>query len=146
MMKRLLLAATTGLVAFAPTAAHAATEPRINVPLSAYHADGVCHGKVNGHRYDDIALSYYPEASYATFTSARITNIHMQAALCTRGYKLTIDGVNGAITQGALRDFQRKNHLTADGLFGPATGAKFYGTHPFSWGKAVNTLAISSIW
>lgn len=45
-----------------------------------------------------------------------------QQALKDKGFDPgPIDGVNGPRTQGALRDFQRKQNLEADGRLGPQT-------------------------
>ncbi|MEN3360874.1 MAG: hypothetical protein V7637_4856 [Mycobacteriales bacterium] len=41
-----------------------------------------------------------------------------QRVLNKWGYQLTVDGVFGALTDGAIRDFQRQNALTIDGVVG----------------------------
>jgi len=43
------------------------------------------------------------------------------------GYKLIEDGDFGAITQAAVKDYQRSNELVADGVVGAKTWAKLYG-------------------
>ena len=49
----------------------------------------------------------------------------IQTALVAHGYKVTIDGHFGALTQQqAVKGFQAKNGLTQDGIVGPATWAK----------------------
>ncbi|UDL16407.1 endolysin [Microbacterium phage Zooman] len=49
----------------------------------------------------------------------------IQDKLNRLGYKVgAADGLDGANTQNAVRDFQSKNGLTADGVAGPATNAK----------------------
>lgn len=45
----------------------------------------------------------------------------LQELLNKIGYDLTVDGDYGRGTQNAVRDFQRKNGLSADGNFGPQT-------------------------
>lgn len=47
----------------------------------------------------------------------------MQRALNALGYGLKEDGLLGAATTKALRDFQGKNGLDADGMYGPLTEA-----------------------
>lgn len=44
-----------------------------------------------------------------------------QRQLNKHAYKLVVDGVFGAGTDSATRDFQRQNGLTVDGIFGPNT-------------------------
>jgi len=47
-----------------------------------------------------------------------------QALLNKFGYGLATDGKNGPKSKAAVADFQRKNGLVADGIFGPKTRAK----------------------
>ena len=47
----------------------------------------------------------------------------MQKKLNAFGYKLTVDGDFGPCTETALKDFQKKNGLTADGVCGKMTWA-----------------------
>ena len=47
----------------------------------------------------------------------------LQKKLNEFGYKLVVDGDFGAGTETALKDYQKKNGLTADGICGPATWA-----------------------
>ena len=37
------------------------------------------------------------------------------------GYKLAVDGIFGKKSMAALKDFQGRSGLKADGIFGPAT-------------------------
>lgn len=46
---------------------------------------------------------------------------YVQFALNERGYGLTIDGIFGAKTEAAVRDFQSVKKLVCDGIVGPAT-------------------------
>lgn len=134
-----LASVASGTAMLAPSASAASV---VNVPLSAYHASGTCHGTANGHTYDARALAAYGDYSYVDLTSARVTNIHMQAVLCTSGYKLTIDGVNGSGTQSALRDWQRKHNLAADGMFGLNTAKRMFG-YVGNYYNPMHTLSIN---
>lgn len=51
----------------------------------------------------------------------------LQQALVKAGYKLEVDGKYGRGTMAAVREFQRKNGLQADGNTGPQTRAKLPG-------------------
>jgi hypothetical protein len=48
----------------------------------------------------------------------------LQAALNTHGYHLTADGVFGPATKAAVLSFQVQHNLAADGICGPLTWAK----------------------
>jgi peptidoglycan hydrolase-like protein with peptidoglycan-binding domain len=48
----------------------------------------------------------------------------IQTALKAAGYKLPADGIFGAVTDNAVRDYQKKNGLAVDGVVGPKTWAK----------------------
>jgi hypothetical protein len=50
----------------------------------------------------------------------------LQELLNKAGYKLVVDGDFGAITEGAVRDFQRTRGLVVDGIVGPKTWNKLY--------------------
>lgn len=52
----------------------------------------------------------------------------LQTALNNSGYGLSVDGIYGAKTQAAVRDYQSKNGLTSDGIAGTQTQSKLYGT------------------
>ncbi|HRE01541.1 MAG TPA: peptidoglycan-binding domain-containing protein, partial [Ilumatobacteraceae bacterium] len=45
----------------------------------------------------------------------------IQEALVAAGYKLAVDGKFGNVTETAVKDFQKKNKLTVDGVVGPLT-------------------------
>lgn len=48
----------------------------------------------------------------------------LQLLLNDLGYELELDGTYGRMTKDAVRDFQKKNKLKADGNFGPETAEK----------------------
>lgn len=50
----------------------------------------------------------------------------LQETLNQNGYNLATDGVYGNNTMAAVRDYQRKNGLSADGIFGSQTSGKLY--------------------
>lgn len=52
----------------------------------------------------------------------------LQEALNSQGYGLAADGIYGAKTQAAVRDYQSKNGLSVDGIAGSNTQGKLYGT------------------
>lgn len=52
----------------------------------------------------------------------------LQTALNSAGYGLAVDGIYGAKTQAAVRDYQSKNGLSVDGIAGTKTQSKLYGT------------------
>ena len=45
----------------------------------------------------------------------------LQHLLGARGHAVTVDGIFGPRTDGAVRDFQRQKGLTVDGIVGPYT-------------------------
>ncbi|MGG3739586.1 PQQ-dependent sugar dehydrogenase [Aeribacillus pallidus] len=45
----------------------------------------------------------------------------LQQALNDIGYSLKVDGIYGNLTESAVKDFQKQNHLTIDGIYGPMT-------------------------
>lgn len=51
----------------------------------------------------------------------------LQEALNSQGYGLAADGIYGAKTQAAVRDYQSKNGLSVDGIAGANTQGKLYG-------------------
>lgn len=61
----------------------------------------------------------------------------IQRALGGAGYGVMVDGIYGSITEEAVRAFQTKNNLKADGIVGPATFAALV---PFRWKKSKRTI------
>lgn len=47
--------------------------------------------------------------------------VEIQKLLVAFGYKLTIDGIEGPLTQIAIKAFQKEKGITADGIPGPVT-------------------------
>ena len=50
----------------------------------------------------------------------------LQAILYCRGYNIAVDGIFGSNTENAVKDFQKKNGLTVDGIAGKNTFAKLF--------------------
>lgn len=48
----------------------------------------------------------------------------LQTSLNIKGYKIAVDGIFGKLTLNAVKDYQSKSNLKADGLVGQATLAK----------------------
>ena len=63
---------------------------------------------------------------YGTKTEAKLIEVikNMQTLLNNKGYNLVIDGYVGDKTISALKDFQKNNGLTVDGICGKNTMAK----------------------
>ena len=53
---------------------------------------------------------------------------NLQRQLNSRGYQLDEDGIFGGATLAAVKDFQQKNGLSADGIVGSMTSGKLQGT------------------
>lgn len=62
----------------------------------------------------------------------------LQQTLNQNGYSLAIDGVYGNNTMAAVRDYQRKNGLSADGVFGSQTSGKLYAAAQSTGGTQQN--------
>ena len=52
---------------------------------------------------------------------------YLQQDLNYYGYKLAEDGIFGAKTYAAVRDFQKKHHIGVDGIYGAVTALKMKG-------------------
>ena len=68
----------------------------------------------------------------------------LQTALNAQGYGLSVDGVYGAKTQAAVRDYQSKNSLAVDGVAGPLTQGKLYGASVGTSAPASSILGVSA--
>ena len=68
----------------------------------------------------------------------------LQTALNAQGYGLSVDGVYGAKTQAAVRDYQSKNGLSVDGIAGVNTQGKLYGTSGGTPAPASTVLGVSA--
>ena len=62
----------------------------------------------------------------------------LQQTLNQNGYSLATDGVYGNNTMAAVRDYQRKNGLSADGIFGSQTSGKLYAAAQSTGGTQQN--------
>lgn len=69
----------------------------------------------------------------------------VQAALNNSGYKLTVDGIYGKNTEAAVKDYQSKNGLAADGVIGPKTTAKLIVVAPVTEPVAATPAAPAAI-
>ena len=70
-------------------------------------------------------MAKYNQLSYG---SSGMDVTELQKLLNMKGYKLTEDGIFGANTQKAVRDYQQKNNLSVDGVVGNNTWAALTGT------------------
>jgi N-acetylmuramoyl-L-alanine amidase len=52
----------------------------------------------------------------------------MQTQLNKKGFRLSVDGIAGPQTIGALKKFQKSKGLVVDGLCGKNTWGKLYAT------------------
>ena len=64
--------------------------------------------------------------------------LKLQQKLNTMGYGLAEDGVFGSATQAAVRDYQSKNGLSADGIVGVNTSNSLYGSVGSGVGTSVS--------
>lgn len=50
----------------------------------------------------------------------------IQAMLVCKGFNIDVDGIFGTATENAVKEFQKRNSLSADGIVGPLTWEKLY--------------------
>lgn len=68
----------------------------------------------------------YPEPTKNVRLNSRGNDVRwLQVELNRYGYKLIVDGIAGAKTIEALKDYQRKHNLIDDGICGPLTRLSF---------------------
>lgn len=68
----------------------------------------------------------YPEPTKNVRLNSKGNDVRwLQVELNRYGYKLIVDGIAGAKTIEALKDYQRKHNLLDDGICGPLTRLSF---------------------
>ena len=87
-------------------------------------------------------------ASYSTIKSgSRGSSVsELQKLLNQNGYGLSVDGIFGAKTQAAVRDYQAKNNLSVDGIVGQNTWGALYGAGGSTAGAAGETQKTTADW
>lgn len=86
---------------------------------------------ISGTDYDVIVQANHGQVgTIGTTTSTGPSDAvkAIQTALNAHGYTLDVDGLDGPLTDAAIRDYQAKNGLTVDGIVGPHTWASLNGT------------------
>jgi N-acetylmuramoyl-L-alanine amidase len=66
----------------------------------------------------------------------------IQIALAGAGLKVIADGIFGAVTEEAVREFQRKKGMKADGIVGPATLALLIPTRLKKSRRTINEIIV----
>lgn len=85
--------------------------------LGAYKGTGWNGARANGFGWRRTVASEPWHFEYDMYRDVSL----VQALLNKVGYSLTVDGIRGSKTTAALKDFQKKNGLKVDGVFGPVT-------------------------
>ncbi|MBD2448156.1 peptidoglycan-binding protein [Nostoc sp. FACHB-152] len=75
---------------------------------------------------DPLLVASYQISTGRTLPSLRFGNSGLavrvlQRLLIVKGYPIRLDGVYGAVTESAVKAFQSRQNLTADGVVGPRT-------------------------
>ena len=84
------------------------------------------------------ALSRATANGYTSYTAT----LEIQLALTEcQGYTLDTDGLFGAATESALKSFQSKHGLAADGIYGPQTAKKLSWMTIVDYGYGANGCA-----
>jgi RHS repeat-associated protein len=106
-----------------------------NDPVNKIDPSGHIDVDNNGNTAIDYGLAYNPSPASSSVENQK-TLKDVQSKLNQLGYvgangkSLTVDGINGNNTQFAVRAFQSKAGLTADGIAGPNTKATLFGSYP----------------
>lgn len=69
----------------------------------------------------------------------------LQTALNQNGYGLAVDGIYGVKTQAAVRDYQSRQSLSVDGIAGPLTQGRLYGSGSASGPSSSGGLNLSGV-
>lgn len=93
----------------------------INPLFQTEVGEEACHGVCSY-----LGVSYLPRDNLSNYPLLRQGNSNnfvflLQFILNQFGYNLSVDGIFGANTEKAVRDFQQKNGLSVDGLVGQNT-------------------------
>ena len=93
----------------------------INPLFQTEVGEETCHGVC-----DYLGVSYLPRDNLSNYPLLRRSSSNnfvflLQFILNQFGYNLSVDGIFGANTEKAVRDFQQKNGLSVDGLVGQNT-------------------------
>lgn len=83
--------------------------------------DNVWNGVYN--KEEDVKV-YYPTIRMGTCAGKSQVVKTLQTMLNVFGYRLSVDGCWGPLTQAAVLDFQRKQKIDVDGIVGPITWAR----------------------
>lgn len=102
-------------------------DPDYQQLLATLTVQGVC-------KYLDVAYKTVQSTNFPLIRrgSRGSAVSYLQFRLLNYGYYITADGVFGAGTETAVKNFQAKNGLSADGVVGAATWAKINNLYPAS--------------
>lgn len=85
----------------------------------------VCGFMIGGFICDNYQMVQTANANIESVEAAVADTREVQTVLKKWGYyKGSVDGINGPLTKEAVKSFQRKYGLTADGIVGPLTASK----------------------
>ncbi|KAA0956620.1 hypothetical protein FQ085_11540 [Planococcus sp. ANT_H30] len=74
-----------------------------------------------GIKFDESGASTSTERDYLLLNDTGSKVKSLQSDLVKVGYKLTVDGIYGKVTEDAVKAFQRGSNLSADGIWGKAS-------------------------
>lgn len=84
-----------------------------------------CMLVIGGNFYNRVNIAHPVAVEIGSVEAAVADTREVQTVLKKWGYyKGSVDGINGPLTKEAVKRFQRKYGLTADGVVGPLTAAK----------------------